>query len=106
MPRDRELEETIVDDLGPLPGLSDKPMFGGLAWMLDEHLLCAVSTRGMLVRLGRGNDAWALEHANITQARNMGGWVWAEPGVCADDQLRRRLLDAAVTFVGTLPGKA
>ena len=106
MPRDRAFEEAIVDDLGPMPGLSEKPMFGGLAWMLDEHLLCAGSTRGMLVRLGKGNDGWALEHAGISQARNMGGWVWVERGVCDDEALRRRLLDAAVTFVGTLPAKA
>ena len=31
MARDRGLEELILDDIGSLPGLSDKKMFGGLA---------------------------------------------------------------------------
>ena len=105
MPRDRELEQLIVDDLGPLPDLIDKPMFGGLAWMLDGHLLCAASANGMLVRLGKGNDSWALEHPDISQARNMGGWISAGRGASDDDAMRRKLLDAAVTFVGTLPAK-
>lgn len=105
MARDRELEELIVDDLGPMPGLEDKPMFGGLAWMLDGHLLCAARDKWMMVRLGKGNDGWALEHPDITQMRNMGGWISAGRGACDDDELRRKLLDAAVTFVGTLPPK-
>jgi len=105
MARDREFEELIVDDLGPLPGLTDKPMFGGLAWMLDGHLLCAARETGMMVRLGKGNDGWALEHPDVTQMRNMGGWINVGRGACDDDGLRRRLLDAAVTFVGTLPPK-
>ena len=110
MARDRELEELVLDDLGPLPGLSEKPMFGGLAWMLDGHLLCAARDVGLMVRLGKGNDGWALEHDGIGQVvmsrGGMPGWVRAGPDACADAGLRRRLLDAAVTFVGSLPPKA
>ena len=109
MARDRELEQLVVDDLGPLPGLSEKAMFGGLAWMLDGHLLCAVSHAGIMVRLGKGNDGWALELDGVSQmvmARgNMPGWVRAGREACADEDLRRRLLDVAVTFVGSLPPK-
>ena len=110
MARDRELEELVLDDLGPLPGLSEKPMFGGLAWILDGHLLCAVSDKGIMVRLGKGNDDWALEHEGVSRMvmsrGSMPGWVRAGTETCADEALRRRLLDAAVTFVGTLPPKS
>lgn len=107
--RDPGLEELILEDLGALPDLTEKKMFGGLAWMLDGHLLCGARDVGMMVRLGKGNDSWALEHTDIEpmvmQGRSMQGWVRAGLDACADDTLRKRLLDAAVAFVRTLPAK-
>ncbi|WP_173087454.1 TfoX/Sxy family protein [Devosia sp. 1635] len=109
MARDHELEQRVLDDLGPLPGLSEKAMFGGLVWLLDGHMLCAATGEGLMVRLGRGNDAWALQEPDIAvvvmSGKPMPGWVRAGIGACADEQLWRRLLDAAVTFVGALPPK-
>ena len=107
MARDPGLEALIEDDLGQLPGLSAKAMFGGWAWLLDGKLLCAARQRGILVRLGKGNDAWALELPGITSMvmrnRAMNGWVNVAPEPCADETLRRRLLEAALTFVRSLP---
>lgn len=107
--RDPGLEELVRDDLGPLPGSSDKKMFGGLAWLLDGHLLCGARDVGLMVRLGKGNDAWALEYPDVEpmvmQGRAMSGWVRVGLDGCADDDLRKRLLDAAVAFVRTLPPK-
>jgi hypothetical protein len=109
MARDRGLEELILDDIGSLPGLSDKKMFGGLAWMLDGHLLCGARDVGMMVRLGKGNDGWALNLPDVApmimSGKQMPGWVRAGPDACADDDLRKRLLDAAIAFVRTLPPK-
>ena len=110
MTRDPGLEELILDDIGGMPGLTSKPMFGGLAWMLDGHLPCGARDVGMMVRLGKGNDGWALElddiEPMIMSGKRMPGWVRAGPDACGDDALRRRLIDAAVAFVGTLPPKA
>jgi hypothetical protein len=107
MARDPGLEALIADDLGPLPGLTGKAMFGGWAWLLHGKLLCGVRQRGILVRLGKGNDTWALEIPGITSMvmhnRAMQGWVNVAPEACADDALRRLLLDAALTFVRSLP---
>jgi TfoX N-terminal domain len=109
MARDRGLEELILDDIGALPGLSDKKMFGGLAWMLDGHLLCGARDVGMMVRLGKGNDGWALDLPDVAlmvmSGKQMPGWVRAGPDACADDETRKRLLDAAIAFVRTLPPK-
>ena len=109
MARDPGLEELVREDLGDRPGLSEKPMFGGLAWLLDGHLLCGARDVGLMVRLGKGNDGWALELPDVEpmvmSGRQMSGWVRAGLDTCADDDLRRRLLDAAVTFVRTLPPK-
>ena len=109
MARDAGLEELIWDDLGGMDGLTTKTMFGGLAWMLDGHLLCGARDVGMMVRLGKGNDAWTLDLPDVApmvmSGKSMPGWVRAGLDSCADDDLRKRLLDAAVSFVRTLPPK-
>jgi hypothetical protein len=109
MARDRGLEELILDDMGDLPGLTTKPMFGGLCWMLDGHLLCGARDVGLMVRLGKGNDGWAVAlndvEPMVMSGRQMSGWVRGGLDACADDDRRKRLLDAAVGFVRTLPPK-
>lgn len=103
------MEEELREQLGPLPGLAEKAMFGGRAWLLDGNLLCGASNKGMLVRLGKGRDDWALEHPAIDRmemrGRTLEGWVRAGPDAFGDDEIRRRLLDAALDFVRSLPPK-
>lgn len=109
MARDEGLEELLREDLDGERGLSEKPMFGGLAWLLFGNLLCATSDRGMLIRLGKGNDGWALEQPGVEpmvmHGRRMNGWLRAGPDAYGDDALRRKLLDGALAFVRTLPMK-
>jgi hypothetical protein len=106
MMRDADMEAQVRLYLGALPNLVEKPMFGGLAWMWNGHLLCAAREDGLLVRLGKGQDGWALELPGIDPmvmpGRRMAGWVraGAEQGA-----LRRKLLDAAIAFVRTLAPK-
>ncbi|MBB2751294.1 UNVERIFIED_ORG: hypothetical protein GGI57_001976 [Rhizobium aethiopicum] len=109
MTRDPGLEELLREELGDRPGLAEKSMFGGSAFMLNGNLLCGARHDGMLVRLGRGNDGWALALPGVIQMlsgeRVMQGWVRATAAVYGDDALRRRLLGAALAYVESLPGK-
>ncbi len=108
MARDFGLEELIRADL-PEEHFAEKAMFGGWAWLLHGHLVCGARDDGMLARLGKGNDAWALALAGIgpmiSRGRAMGGWVRAAPAAYGDDALRRRLIGAAIEFVRGLPAK-
>ena len=61
MTRDRGLEELLNDTLLSVKGLTQKPMFGGWAWLVNGNLVCGARTDGMLVRLGKENEAWALK---------------------------------------------
>ena len=109
MASDEGLEELLRDDLKAESGLTEKLMFGGRAWLLNGNLLCGARDDGMLVRLGKGNDGWALETPNIvpmiSRGRQMQGWVRAGPIAFGDDRLRRKLIDAALAFVRSLPEK-
>ncbi|EQD52994.1 hypothetical protein B1A_12535 [mine drainage metagenome] len=107
MARDRFLEELVNDELRSEPGVTDKAMFGGWAWLLNGKLLCGARDDGMLVRLGKGKDTWALQIPGIVPmfsgARRMHGWVRADPEAYGDDTLRRKLVTCALDFVRSLP---
>jgi hypothetical protein len=109
MARNKVLEELLGDDLAQVRGITEKAMFGGWAWLLNGNLLCGARDDGMLARLGKGNDAWALSTPGIApmimQGRQMRGWVRASPEVYEDDALRRKLLKAALEFNRSLPKK-
>lgn len=107
--RDRGLEALIDDELEAVSGLTRKAMFGGWAWLLHGNLLCGARHEGLLIRLGKGQDDWALAIDGIepmlSGTRRMQGWVRAAPHVYADATTRRRLLDRALRFVRSLPRK-
>lgn len=109
MARDKGLEELLNDSLESVPGLTQKAMFGGWAWLVNGNLLCGARHDGMLVRLGKDQDAWALKIPGIVpmvmQGRWMSGWVRAAAEAYGDDALRRRLVKAALEFNRSLPKK-
>src|SRR5262249_44684732 len=101
MARDEGLEELLRDYLNDAaPGVTEKAMFGGRAWLLNGNLLCGARDDGMLARLGKDKDRWALEIPDvvpmISRGRQMPGWVRARPDAFGDDGLRQRLLDSAL----------
>jgi TfoX N-terminal domain len=109
MTRDAGLEQMVSGDLAGLTDITTTTMFGGFAWMWQGHLLCCARHDGILFRLGKGNDAWALAlpdvAAMVMGGRPMQGWVRATGDAMADDALRHRLIAAAQAFVTTLPAK-
>jgi TfoX N-terminal domain len=109
MARDKGLEALLNDSLATRPGLTQKAMFGGWAWLLHGNLLCAARSDGLLVRLGRENEAWALEIPGVVpmimRGRPMPGWLRAAPAVYVNDTLRQRLVEAALEFNRSLPKK-
>jgi hypothetical protein len=109
MARDSGLEDLIRGDLPRDPALTEKAMFGGWAWLLNGNLLVGARGDGMLARLGKGNDGWALALPDIapmiSRGRAMDGWVRAGPAAYGDDAVRLRLIEGALGFVRRLPPK-
>jgi TfoX N-terminal domain len=109
MPRDPGLEELVHSTLGALPGLSEKAMFGGWAFLLHGNLLCGARQGSLMLRVGRDNEPWALALPGVVpvvmRSRRMQGYVRAAPEAYADDDIRQRLLAAAVAFTLSLPKK-
>jgi hypothetical protein len=109
MARDSGLEDLIRENLPRGLDFEEKSMFGGWAWLHEGNLLIGARADGMLARLGKGRDGWALALPDIapmiSAGRVMQGWVRAGPAAYGDDALRRRLIDAALDFVRSLPPK-
>jgi hypothetical protein len=107
--RDKGLEALLNESLAAVPGVTQKAMFGGLAWLVHGNLLCGARSDGLLVRLGQENEAWAVEIPGVVPMmmgeRQMRGWVRAAPAVYVNDAVRQRLVEAALDFNRSLPKK-
>lgn len=60
MAYDEGLAELLRADLAEIPGIEEKRMFGGLAFMKDGHMLCGVHKGGGMFRVGKPRHAEAL----------------------------------------------
>jgi len=109
MAYDEGLAELIRGDLADLSAVSEKRMFGGLAFMLDGNMLCGVHPGGAMCRVGKDNAPFALAVPGASPmeftGRAMGGFVDVDDDAMIDDTRRARLLDLALDFVRTLPPK-
>jgi hypothetical protein len=109
MPRDPGLEELVHSSLGDPPGLTEKAMFGGWAWLLHGNLLCGARKDSLMLRIGPDNEPWALQLPGVIpvvmRGRRMKGYVRATPDAYAEDAVRQRLIDATLAFTNTLPRK-
>lgn len=65
--------------LSGLDGITEKRMFGGLCFLLNGNMLCGVHKDGGMARVGKDNEADALEIDGVDPlsftGRPMGGMV-------------------------------
>ena len=109
MSRDNELAARVRLALGDIAPCEEKRMFGGIAFMLDDHMVAAASTkRGLLVRVGPEGyqDALARPGARPVemQGRTMTGYVFVDPSTLTAAAIAQ-WLRKGVAFVRTLPPK-
>ena len=106
MAYDRELVERLHALLSGEPGLVEKRMFGGVAFMVSGSLTVAAMSDGdLLARVGR-EDAPGLIGPGVFQmamkGRPMTGWLRVSAEVCDDDVALELWVRRCVAFVQTL----
>jgi TfoX/Sxy family transcriptional regulator of competence genes len=106
---DESFADRIRQVLGDDPGVDERKMFGGIAFLLDGNMFVGIARNELMVRVGP--DAWqdALAQPHTREmdftGRSMKGYVFVDPeGIAEDDELRA-WIDRALEFVGTLPPK-
>src|SRR4051794_18115376 len=65
MAHDPDLADRVRNILGPRQGITEKKMFGGLAFLLHGHMLLAVSDRGLMARIGPEGFEAALARDHV-----------------------------------------
>ena len=110
MAYDPGLAELMRDDLADISGISEKKMFGGIAFMLHGHMVCGVHQGGGMFRIGKDAEAEALaiEGAGpmMFTGRRMGGMVDVSDEALADDDRRAAWMHMALVHARSLPPKA
>jgi TfoX/Sxy family transcriptional regulator of competence genes len=89
--------------------VTTKPMFGGITFILNGNMLCAVSEKGLMARVGAEREPEALSRPFAARCmgagRPMAGFILVQPpGVAADTDLKE-WLDRALAYVERLPPK-
>lgn len=109
MPYDDLLAARIRAALGPLPGLVEKKMFGGVGFLVHGNMACGVYRDDLIVRVGPQAYQAALARPHVKlfdiTGRAMKGWVMVEPEGCAGDNDLKAWVEQGVAFARSLPTK-
>jgi hypothetical protein len=110
MAYDDDLAGRIRDLIGPDPDLTEKKMFGGLAFLIGGHMAISASGQGGLlihVDPARSADLVATTRAStaVMQGREMPGWLRVSPEDLASDDDLSRWVDIGVGHARSLPPK-
>ncbi|QEL13284.1 TfoX/Sxy family protein [Limnoglobus roseus] len=110
MPYDEGLADRVRDCLGDRRDVTEKKMFGGLAFLLGGRLTVAVRRdASLLVRIAPDDVVDALQDPAATQFRMRGrtlrGWLMIDPDGIEEDEQLAEWVNRAAAFIESLPPK-
>jgi hypothetical protein len=105
---DEDLADRVRRVFPEAGAVSERKMFGGVAFMLGGHMVCGVVRDTLMLRLGPEGSERALARPHVRPmdftGRPSRGAVFVEPEGLTDAALRR-WVDSAVAYARTLPPK-
>lgn len=109
MAYDEQLADEIRTIIGEHPGVSEREMFGGIAFLINGNMAVGVSGRELMVRVGKDHHDEAVARPGARTfdmgARPMRGWISvAEQGFATESGLRDWVRQG-VGFAESLPAK-
>jgi TfoX/Sxy family transcriptional regulator of competence genes len=106
MAYDEALAGRIRRAVGPRPGVTEKKMFGGLAFLLDGKMFCGIARGDLMVRIGPDRYAAALAQAHVRPmdftGHAMNGYVFVSASGAKTARAVRKWVDRGAAFVATL----
>jgi hypothetical protein len=110
MTYEEKLAERLRDLLADEDGLSERKMFGGLAFLLDGKLALAASRRGgILARVDPDDCEKLLADPNVAsmemRGRPMTGWLTVAPEAIATKRRLTPWVRRCVAHARSLPAK-
>jgi TfoX/Sxy family transcriptional regulator of competence genes len=110
MAYDEELAERIRRLLADELGLTEKKMFGGLAFLINGNMSVAASGQGgLMIRCAREDTDALLEEPGaahlVMRGRAMEGWLRVRDDAVGEDAELSRWVDRGVGYARSLPPK-
>jgi TfoX-like protein len=106
---DANLADRIRKRLGKRAGLTEKQMFGGIAFLLNGNMCCGVHKNEMIVRLAPEATDEALKspgaHLFDLTGRPMKGWILVKPKGLATAAALGKWVGIAAQYAASLPAK-
>lgn len=104
-----ELASRIEDAIAARDGVTQRKMFGGVAWMVNGNMACGTLGENLMVRLAPDDAEVALSEPGVGPmeftGRPMRGFVTVEAEGIADDRELARWVDAGADHAASLPPK-
>lgn len=109
MASSESLTQRTRDALERKRGITEKRMFGGVAFFLNDHIVVGIWKQSLIARLGEMAADAALRQPYVgpfdITGRPMKGWVLIGPEALETDRDLAGWIDKALRFVRTLPPK-
>jgi len=109
MAYDEGLAQRIRECLQQRRGITEKRMFGGLAFMANGHMFVGVTGESLMARVGAGAYRSALKNRHVREmdftGKPMAGYVYVDAPALMSERELLRWLEACLAFVSTLPPK-
>lgn len=110
MAYDESLADRIRSAFAEDPAITEKKMFGGIAFLHRGLMFVGVSGASLLARVGKSNYADSLGRKHLREmdftGKPMPGYVYVDPpGIMTEEQLRF-WLSRCKQFVTALPPKS
>ena len=109
MAYDEALASRVRETLGENPEITERRMFGGIAFMLSGNMAVGVSKDDLMVRIDPDDQGEALAQSGVRAfdmtGRPMKGWILVAPQSTEDDADLQRWVGAGLDFAGSLPPK-
>lgn len=106
---DATLAQRVRDVLGDRAGISERRMFGGLAFLVDGKMFIGIRDASLMARVGRErhDDALAMPDVRVMDftGRPMKGYVYIDPPAIAKEADLRAWVQWCVDYVARLPAK-
>lgn len=110
MAYDEALAGRIRELVASEAGITEKKMFGGLAFLLNGNMAVAASGQGgLLVRVEPDESDELLREEGTSlmemRGRSMAGWMRVEPDAVRTQKQLSAWVARGVSFAGSLPAK-
>jgi hypothetical protein len=110
MAYDVELADRVREVVGGEAGLTEKAMFGGLAFLIGGNMAVAASSQGgLLLRVDPARTESLVDPPAVDRfemrGRQMDGWLRVDRGVVAADADLRAWVEHGVAYARSLPPK-